>query len=1001
MRLTTLLSFSLILAPSLAAVVDLTAANRRPPVTGLPDWSQVGYEKGINPIPDDSLVARTVTAAQLASSYGVIPNDGQDDTAGLQRAIAENPGSANAFTLIQLPAGTINLSFTIFISSNYLILRGAGNDPQTGTVLSFIPDANTKYDTLTPNGASWDLDGMDFNWNYTEGTRQVTGSASSGWLWPGRSIFRVGSKSIASKFTTPASLAPPNRVDYFYGTVNYHWRNDTKVKGYMSDQTKEIAGLAGTRKIYIDAQNSSWTAPPGTDIWVAAPVCSADYDAWQVQDPTFYQNQYMFQDWFTATGSGTDAQGTYVLLDHDLAFDVYSNSLGGGSVQMQDETYFAKVMPIDEPVHHVGIENLYMTQPMPMLSVDDATANYGNMAPESAMHGIVFRYARDSWVRNIRTFMTGSHPIATEVARYIQIQDNYFDGSWNKGSGGNGYLRGSRVWDSLYYNNTLRNLRHFTFQWSAMRNVATMQNMTNDMNLHGGYEGYNLLELNYVSVPYSHRAGSCLSNCGGEGGSQEGGTWAPVYWSTGNKASKWSGASGPQNVFYRNYMIKAFTPGSSQTDYTPYFSRDGSLSSKIWQFGWDRLTSLGTRYQHLSNNGGSTLLADWQGHEQDSFMSDPNVGVNGQFTDSHTSLFLRDVTNATGITTFSAIQGRVFCAGSVIPKTVGYYLGTSASRSCEPWSVSSIDTSTYSHVIYAYATLATDGTVSLTTAQQDQVKSIVALKSRSVNVKIFVGVGGWGLGADANGLATIATSNAGRTKFGTTAAALLTSVGADGIDLEWTPCVGTKCISASQFSTIASALKSGIGAKLLSLSTPRDFWFLSGVNTITSNLASISEFISLITHQKPTSTAQDANDPSIIQSTLTKAISAGFPAAKLLFGVPFYSRPLGSSNLQSSCVASSTLGQGTFPYYSVAGFLNGTGPDSGLGYSDLTTVTTTQLYSMVLSDGSTMFSDNPLSVAERTRISDDLCMGGISVFSIDQDTQAGSLIKAIQSIQAQ
>jgi hypothetical protein len=41
----------------------------------------------------------------------------------------------------------------------------------------------------------------------------------------------------------------------------------------------------------------------------------------------------------------------------------------------------------------------------------------------------------------------------------------------------------------------------------AMRNVATMQNMTNDMNMHGGYEGHNLLELNYVSVPYSHRAG--------------------------------------------------------------------------------------------------------------------------------------------------------------------------------------------------------------------------------------------------------------------------------------------------------------------------------------------------------------------------------------------------------------------------------------------------------------------------------------------------------------
>ena len=52
--------------------------------------------------------------------------------------------------------------------------------------------------------------------------------------------------------------------------------------------------------------------------------------------------------------------------------------------------------------------------------------------------------------------MTGSHPIATENARWLTIQNNYFDGSWNKGAGGNGYMRGSRVWDSVYYNNTLR-----------------------------------------------------------------------------------------------------------------------------------------------------------------------------------------------------------------------------------------------------------------------------------------------------------------------------------------------------------------------------------------------------------------------------------------------------------------------------------------------------------------------------------------------------------------
>lgn len=82
------------------------------------------------------------------------------------------------------------------------------------------------------------------------------------------------------------------------------------------------------------------------------------------------------------------------------------------------------MMPL-HPVSHIGIENLYMTQPMPGFEPSDgeyivlyhspkiltalvtAVNNYGNMAPESAMHGIVFRVAENCWVRNIRTFMTG------------------------------------------------------------------------------------------------------------------------------------------------------------------------------------------------------------------------------------------------------------------------------------------------------------------------------------------------------------------------------------------------------------------------------------------------------------------------------------------------------------------------------------------------------------------------------------------------------------------
>ena len=60
---------------------------------------------------------------------------------------------------------------------------------------------------------------------------------------------------------------------------------------------------------------------------------------------------------------------------------------------------------------------LFQRHPESILAVH----NYGNLAPESAMHGIVLRFAQNCWVRNVRTFMTGSHPIATEDAKNIQV----------------------------------------------------------------------------------------------------------------------------------------------------------------------------------------------------------------------------------------------------------------------------------------------------------------------------------------------------------------------------------------------------------------------------------------------------------------------------------------------------------------------------------------------------------------------------------------------------
>jgi hypothetical protein len=274
------------------------------------------------------------------------------------------------------------------------------------------------------------------------------------------------------------------------------------------------------------------------------------------------------------------------------------------------------------------------------LKPEDALHNYGNLAPEYAMHGIVFKWAANCWVRNIRTFMTGSHPIVTEVAKNLQIQDNFLQGAWNKGKGGNGYLRGSRVWDSLYHNNTLRDLRHFTFQWSASNNVAIGNDLDCDLNLHGGWERRNLFELNTVRVPHKHAPGECTVNCGGEGGDQDTGQWYPIWWGAGEKASKWSGATGPQNVFFNNILQKQLSPNAPYQDYFHYYISNGSKAHTIFQFGWDRDTPNGSYWEHLSKGG--VKISDWAGNETVDFSLAPQTGVNALRTDSSVSLFLKE-----------------------------------------------------------------------------------------------------------------------------------------------------------------------------------------------------------------------------------------------------------------------------------------------------------------------------------------------------------------------
>jgi hypothetical protein len=447
-------------------------------------------------------------------------------------------------------------------------------------------------------------------------------------------------RDVHPKYQEVYNSAPANRKDLFEGSVNFHWRGGFKVLQTVVN----YAARQGSTVIPLDGSPDMSAFQVENFLWVQVPVTAKWYKDWGAKQE-HYKNFHMFQQIFKITA--VDVANKSVTIDKPLEFEVWKNSTFDGSTQMEGKTYESKVTPL-KVVQGVGFENFYLTQEMTnSLKPKDAEYNYGNLAPEYAMHGIVFKWAANCWVRNIHTYMIGSHPIVTEAAKNLQIQDNFLDGSWNKGKGGNGYFRGSRVWDSLYYNNTLLNLRHFTFQWSASNNVAIGNDMTCELNLHGGWERRNLFELNTVRVPFDHAPGNCKVNCGNEGGGEDTGQWYPIWWGAGEKASKWSGATGWQNVFFNNILKKQLSPGGSYEDYSPYYSSDGSKDHTIFQFGWNRETGDGSQWEHLSVDGVNNI-ADWAENETVDFSVNPRKGVNALRTDVGSSLFLKDAPQKPG-----------------------------------------------------------------------------------------------------------------------------------------------------------------------------------------------------------------------------------------------------------------------------------------------------------------------------------------------------------------
>jgi hypothetical protein len=609
------------------------ARCKTPTQAGAPTelWSKVGY-RGTGTLPSSVGEISTANGNCIISAseiqlapYNVIPDDGVDDSVGLQTAIdfigQQCSGSFSQLSLIELPAGTINISTEIHLDVNFLVVRGQGSDPIGGGVYTnivFRAGPDTVYDGIP-----------DFDLNIMTSDQ----GANGGWIWPGRGVFRVQTREVHRDYLTSYGKAPANRKDFYEGSVNFHWKNGV-----------ELARTACIGSSDLELTESDTGINVGDYVWVGGANSQNMYDQQGVlSDDRICQ--HMRQQIFVVTNvkrGGLDndidnpeitEDGDTISIDKPLEFDLYTNSIADISPDMpcSNSATKSKVVKL-KVVQGVGLENFYLTQVVDGHNASEAKFNYNNIAHEQAIHGIVFKWAVNSFVRNVHTYMTGSHPIVTEMAKNLQFESNVMDSSWNKGKGGNGYFRNSKLWDSLILNNAATGVRHLTLQWSSSGNVVAGNTLDCDLNLHGGWERNNLIERNVVNVPYEHR--DCSPSClDGEE------TWYPIWWAAGEHAGGWAGSTGPRNIFFNNILTKQTVQDGAFEIYDPYGSNNPTT---VFQIGWDRRSAAGSTWEHLSIDGQN--IDTWTFKETVDYSTGPSSGVNSNCAHAGSTLVGVDYT---------------------------------------------------------------------------------------------------------------------------------------------------------------------------------------------------------------------------------------------------------------------------------------------------------------------------------------------------------------------
>ncbi|KAI9007279.1 hypothetical protein BC832DRAFT_441329 [Gaertneriomyces semiglobifer] len=380
------------------------------------------------------------------------------------------------------------------------------------------------------------------------------------------------------------------------------------------------------------------------------------------------------------------------------------------------------------------------------------------------------------------------------------------------------------------------------------------------------------------------------------------------------------------------------------------------------------------------------------------------------------------------------------CGPQTMQIRVGYYQSWAVGRTpgkCRQYQVTDIVASKWTHIHYAFAVVTEDFRLDVESdMQRQQLTDMQRLKLQNPNIKLIISVGGWAFNdpPTQRRFTDMASTPQNRARFIQSSRDFLLTYRLDGLDIDWeypgaddrntAPGLPTrgKEDTVNYLALIRELRQAfgGWGGWSLSIAAPASQWYLKWFDI--AEMAKELDYIVYMTYDLHG--AWDYRIPSIgpllnahnnwteVEQTMVMVTKAGVDTSKILLGIGFYARSFkledpecnypgcpwsdpgifdGQNYPYAATPGECTKSGGTLAYFEIMDMIR-----AG-NFEDLTYDEPSKSQLLTYRGGTEWVGfDDMVSMGEKLKAAQELCLGGIIVWSVDQDDTDESLLSEIE-----